>query len=128
MIMRRLLKSIGKTALYGFAIIGVVFVSLFGYAMVKQHAKDQQFIRDNLLPIARHVEELRHKTGRLPTDEEFGAWSEATYENKMIVYYQHRPDFCRTWGKEGEAFLIGMWRGEWVQYYCSWDGKDFKGE
>lgn len=126
--MRKVLKLIGRFVLYGFAIIGVAAVSLVAYATIKQQAKDRQFVRDNLLPIARHVEEVRRTTGRLPTDKEFTAWSEATYDNKMIVYYQHRPAFCRTWGKEGEAFLVGMWRGEWVEYYCSWNGKHFAGE
>jgi hypothetical protein len=103
-------------------------VSLAAYATIKQHTKDRQFVRDNLLPMARHVEEVRRTTGRLPTDDEFKAWADATYTNKMIVYYQHRPDFCRTWGRDGQAFLVGTWRGEWVQYYCSWNGKDFASE
>ena len=120
--MTKVLKRIGKIAVYGFAIIGVAVVSLAAYATIKQHAKDRQFVRDYLLPIATHVEEVKRTTGKLPTDEDFTAWAEATNTNRMIVYYQQRPDF-----KEGDAFLIGAWRGEWVEYYCSWNGKSFAG-
>lgn len=29
------------------------------------------------------------------------------------------------WGKDKFDFVVGKWRGEWNQYYRSWDHKGF---
>ena len=126
--MMKIPKLIGKTALYGFIIVCFAVVTLAAYAMIKQHAKDAQFVREELLPLAAHVDQFRAETGRLPAEEEFEAWARVAYPDKSVFYYVHKPAFCRSWGAENRDFLVGIWRGEWVHYYCSWNGKDFKGE
>ena len=119
------IRIIGRIALYGFAIIGIAVVLLIGTAIVKQHAKDRQFVREELLPLAAYIEQFRARSGHLPSAEEFEAWSRNTYPNKGTFYYSHKPDFCRSWGENDKDFLVGAWRGEWIHYYCSWNGRDF---
>ena len=121
-------RNIGRIALYGLAAIGIALLLLVVTATVKQRAKDRQFVREELLPLAAYIDHFRNDTRRLPTDEEFGAWSRETYPDKATLYYSHKPDFCRSWGEDNTDYLVGAWRGEWVHYYCSWNGKDFKGE
>ena len=118
------IKTIGRIALYGFALIGFTLVALIGAAIVKQHAKDKQFVREELLPLADHIEQFRINTGRLPTDEEFKIWDQGSAK----LYYRHKPDFCSSWGEDGKDFLVGAWRGEWFEYYQSWDKKTFTEE
>ena len=115
------IKTIGRISLYGFAFIGFVVVALICTAIVKQQAKDKQFVREELLPLADHIEQFRINTGRLPTDEEFKVWDRGSAK----LYYSHRPDFCSSWGEDGKDFLVGAWRGEWFEYYSSWNKKHF---
>jgi len=123
--MTRRFSTIGKSLICFFAVIGFAMCGLFTWAVIKQAAKDREYATTTLLPIANHVEQMKRELGRLPTTDEFRIWADKEYENKLIEYYPSRPDFCKSWGKEGEAFLVGAWRGEWVHYYCSWNGKNF---
>ena len=118
------IKTIGRIALYGFALIGFTLVALIGAAIVKQHAKDKQFVQEELQPLAAHIEQFRADNGRLPTDDEFKIWDHGFAK----LYYSHKPDFCDSWGEDGRDFLIGVWRGEWFEYYQSWDKKTFSEE
>ena len=122
------IKTIGRIALYGLAFIGVAVVAVLGTAIVKQHAKDKQFVQEELLPLATHIEQFRMKSGRLPTDEEFEAWYRNNPQMPARLYFSHKPDFCSSWGEDGKAFLVGAWRGEWFEYYQSWDKKTFSEE
>ena len=47
---------------------------------------------------------------------------------RRVEYYPQKPDFVSDWGTPGRDFLVGAWRGEWMHYYQSWNGKDFAGE
>ncbi len=123
--MNRTTKIIGKIALWLFAASVISVCGLFAWATVKRSEKDREFPSSMLVPIARHVEQVKYELGRLPTTDEFRAWADKEYENKLIEYYPSRPDFCKSWGKQGDAFLVGAWRGEWIHYYCSWNGKNF---
>ena len=122
------IKMIGRIALYGFAFIGFAVVALIGTGIVTQHAKDKQFVREELLPLATHIEQFRMKSGRLPTDEEFRGWYDNNPQMSAKLYYSHKPEFCRSWGDDGKDFLVGAWRGEWFEYYQSWDKKTFSEE
>ncbi len=90
-----------------------------------QRTRELEFTQQNLLPIAAWVETYRKANDGLPTEWEFREWADSEYENKLIEYYSEQPKFVNTWGVVGHDFVIGMWQGDWVHYYQSWDGKDF---
>ncbi len=119
--MRKIFLALG--ALAGFAIIAYIVLTISLYP--DQRKRDQEYVKGQLLPIANHIIAFRDSHGRLPSDSEFRKWSDVTYENKLIDYYTEKPKFIQDWGKPGFDFLIGTWRGEWIHYYCSWNGHDF---
>ena len=116
----------GWTILYG--VMGVALVGFAVFVLGTQTPKDKEFVRLNLLPLARHVETFRDTQGRLPTGPEFNSWAAKAFANKAVEYYPQKPLFVSGWGTPGRDFIVGAWRGQWMHYYQSWDGKDFAGE
>ena len=105
--MNRITKVVGKIVLFFFAAIEISVCVLFAWATVKQSEKDREYTSSTLVPIARHVEQMKHELGRLPTPDEFRSWADKEYENKQVEYYSSQPDFCSSWGVQGDAFLVG---------------------
>ncbi|WP_353568556.1 hypothetical protein [Haloferula sargassicola] len=97
-------------------------------ATLKQSRKDRAFVETELVPLARYVEGFRDSQHRLPSEDEFKRWADTNRENKAVWYFTERPSFMSDWGTPDRDFVVGMWRGEWVQYYRSWDGKSFDGD
>ncbi len=120
-ILRRLLKVFCYIS-GGF---GIVILVIILAVVLKKFEKDKVFVQTNLIPLAEHVESFRVSIGRLPTEEEFNNWAETNFESKAVWYYTNKPDFMKDWGLQGKDFVVGTWRGEWVEYYRSWDKKAF---
>jgi hypothetical protein len=120
-----ILKNIWKCWCYFCGGLGMVMLGIVLLATVKQSDKDQAFTKESLIPLASYVEGFRNSKGRLPTEEEFNSWAETNFENKAVWYYTNKPPFMKNWGTPGKDFVVGAWRGEWTQYYSSWDKKDF---
>ena len=97
-------------------------------AAAAQARKDRQFVEAKLLPLAGFVTAFRDANGHLPTQAEFAGWADRTDGNAKVEYYPQKPDFVADWGTPGHDFLVGSWRGQWMHYYQSWNGKDFAGE
>ena len=120
-----ILKKFWKVWCYlcgGFGVVAIAVVVLLSF---KQSEGNKVFAKENLIPLANYVEGFRDSKGRLPTEEEFNIWAETNFENKAVWYYTNKPPFMKDWGTPGKDFVVGAWRGEWTQYYSSWDKKDF---
>ena len=78
--------------------------------------------------MVRFVTSFRDAHDRLPTDAEFKEWTEKNLSAIRVEYYPQKPGFAPEWGTPEKDFLIGAWRGQWMLYYQSWNGKDFAGE
>jgi len=120
-----ILKKIWKGWCYLCGGLGIIFVIAFALLASKQSAKDETFTKENLIPLASFVEKFRDSKGHLPSEVEFNSWAETNFENKAVWYYTNKPNFMRTWGISGKDFIVGAWRGEWIQYFSSWDKKSF---
>ena len=110
------------------AIVLVAGAGFVAFVLAAQSRKDREFVRSNLLPLARGVETLRDARGRLPTAAEFTAWASQANGQKKVEYYPQKPPFVSDWGRPRHDFIGGAWRGEWMHYYQSWNGKDFAGD
>jgi hypothetical protein len=108
----------------------LLVMALGGAFTFKQTRKDRdrEFVASHLLPLVHYVEVFRDSHERLPTTQEFEQWAQRTYDNKALWYYPEKPDFISDWGTQRRDFVVGAWRGEWVQYYRSWDHKTFEGD
>ena len=110
----------------GAAMLSVV--CLAAIAATRERSRDREFVQAELTPLAGFVTSFRDEHGRLPTDAEFKAWAEKNRPGRRVEYHSQKPGFVPEWGTPGKDFLVGAWRGEWMTYYQSWDGKDFAGE
>ncbi len=110
------------------AIVLIAGAGFVAFVLAAQSRKDREFVRENLLPLAHGVETLRDAQGRLPTGAEFAEWAAKAAGQKRVEYYPQKPPFVSDWGTPGRDFIVGAWRGGWMHYYQSWNGKDFAGE
>jgi len=111
-------------------ISGIVAIAVgcsIWWSEADQQRRNHDFASQEIRPLARWIIDFRETNHRLPTEKEFRDWSDKEYYNKLIDYFLTRPKFCRKWGKDGTDFIVGMWNGSWIHYYCSWDGSDFAG-
>lgn len=95
------------------------------YYVGEQPKRDQIFFQTRLLPVADFVKKFRIDHGRLPAQREFRKWAQSTEYQKSANYFSMKPKDFRGWGEIGSDFMIGIWRGEWFEYYQSWDGRVF---
>ncbi len=106
----------------------LLVVVLVLLALSRQKARDREFVQAELVPLAQFVTSFREAHGQLPTEEEFKEWTAKNRAPGPVEYYPQRPGFVSEWGTPGKDFLVGAWRGKWMVYYQSWDGRDFAGE
>ncbi|HEV2693126.1 MAG TPA: hypothetical protein VG347_09555 [Verrucomicrobiae bacterium] len=113
---------------YFCGVVVLLLICLYVVATLKQSRKDKVFTEAELVPLASYVETFRDSQHRLPSDAEFQAWASTNRENKAVWYYTKKPSFMSDWGSPGRDFVVGAWRGEWTEYYRSWDKKTFDGD
>ena len=106
----------------------VLVACLVAMAMSRERARDREFVQAELLPLAQFVTSFRDANGRLPTGAEFKEWAGKNRPARQMEYYPQKPGFVSDWGTPGRDFLVGAWRGQWMLYYQSWNGKDLAGE
>src|ERR1039458_5353390 len=121
-------RSIWRWWAYFCGVVVLLVICLLVLVTLKQSRKDKAFTEAQLVPLASYVEAFRDSQHRLPSDAEFQAWASTNCENKAVWYYQTKPAFMSDWGSPARDFIVGAWRGEWVQYYRSWDKKTFDGD
>lgn len=101
--------------------IGVI--SLF--QVPNQMARDKAFIEQEIKPSVELVKSFRKQHHRLPTDKEFD--SIATKHNGSVSYIRQLSGIVTEEDEQkfkqinwDNNFAIGVWRGEWEEYYLSW--------
>ena len=129
--MSRILAAIGFAWRWWAYVLGtsaLLVACLVAVAVAHGRTRDRAFEQAELLPLARFVTSFRDAQGRLPTEAEFKEWAGKNRPANPVEYYPQKPGFVSEWGTPGKDFLVGAWRGQWMLYYQSWDGKDFAGE
>ena len=71
------------------------------------------------------IERYQQTNNCFPTENEVQAWAKVNLNDMAIWFYTNKPDILKTWGTDGKDYVVGVWRGEWIQYYSSWDKKSF---
>ncbi len=129
--MSRILAAINFVWRWWAYVCGAVALSMacvVAVALSHERVRDREFVQAQVLPMVQFVTSFRDAHDRLPTDAEFKAWTEKNPPAGRVEYYPQKPDFAPGWGTPGKDFLVGAWRGQWMLYYQSWDGKDLAGE
>jgi hypothetical protein len=103
----------------GGLVLLLIFFVLLGIR--DQSRKDKAFADVNFLPLVKYVESFRDSQHRLPTEEEFKGWASTNREDKTLLYHLEKPSFMPDWGDPGRDFIVGVWNGEIIEYYRSWD-------
>lgn len=112
---------------YSCGAIMLLLVLLVVSMTLKQERENRSFIHSELVPLASFVESFRDSHGHLPSDTEFREWADKAYAGKeAVLYYSIKPKFMSDWGTPGRDFIVGAWRGEWFDFYRSWDKKDLR--
>lgn len=108
----------------------------------EQIASDKTFIEEEIKPSVDFVKNFKTANGRLPDNREYYTWQREYYKDyssdltKQIdslipglgsrIYIRKLSDVVSNdhdkfknadWSKD---FAIGVWRGEWTEYYFSW--------
>jgi hypothetical protein len=113
-----------------------IFLSL-GISMYsdapEQIAKDKAFVKEQIVPAVNFVEGFKTEYKRLPTQEEFIKWEkEYNNENAESIYTEYIRSKSEITGNDihkfkntdfSKDYAIGVWRGEWMKYYFSWNKK-----
>jgi hypothetical protein len=106
------------------------FSARFGERLVNHSLQNSQRMDADFQAAARFVDDSRSRTGRFVTDEEVEAWarsrSGASYE-PFIIDHRSPSLFHEGVSAVGAppqgSYLLGVWRGEWMEYYAPWSGK-----
>lgn len=90
---------------------------------VNQTIENSKQIAAEFQKAATVVEVYRERHGHLPTNDEFSAWSDRQPE-KRGPYFIVKPgedefgeEAVRQLGRPKGGYFIGMFRGEWMEYY-----------
>jgi hypothetical protein len=95
-----------------------------------QIAKDRAFVENEMMPLVEFIKSFKLKKSRLPTSEEFNKWTrDAMPEARGITYIRSLANVLGNDKNKFEGvdwtnnFAVGIWRGEWEEYYFSWNDK-----
>jgi hypothetical protein len=121
----------------------IVFL-LLGIAMLEgtplQMLKDKEFINKHIKPAVTLIDSFKKANSRLPTNAEFNELlytSLSIYEEynpydsseeSLVTGYirdqKNVPDEIKTQNVDwSNNYALAVWRGEWFEYYTSWDHK-----
>jgi hypothetical protein len=123
-----LTKNLGKIFRawsYFCGVCGLLFVGFIILAEIRTRNRNADFDRRHLFPVVGFIEHYRETNNCLPNENEVQTWAKVNLDDMPIWFYTNRPDFLQTWGSNGKDYLVGVWRGEWIQYYSSWDKMSF---
>lgn len=88
----------------------------------------RQFLSD-FQATTRFVGAFRAARGRMPSNDELNAWSHANVRSGEPLILspddgQFGEEAVAALGRPpGGGYLLGVWRGEWMEYYASWSGQ-----
>lgn len=90
------------------------------------------------LEAANYVDDFKAANTRLPTADEFNRWADTQpkkWPSVRIMFLETNPDYIQhrlyeryddidkteNFGTPpDDEYIIGLWRGEWFEYYISW--------
>jgi hypothetical protein len=87
--------------------------------------RNADFDQRNLFPVVGFIERYQKTNSSLPNEIEIQAWAKVNFNDMPVWFYTNKPDFMEVWGSKSNDYVVGVWRGEWIQYYRSWDKKTF---
>jgi hypothetical protein len=121
-----IVRSVWKFWAYFCGVIGLLVVCLVVYVTLQQSRNEHAFVQSHLLPLVQFVASFRESHHRLPTDDEFQKWASKSDTMIGAQYFSKQPSFMKDWGVADRDFIVGAWRGEWMEYYRSWDKAVFE--
>jgi hypothetical protein len=115
------------------SVIAAVLVLLFALLFAGQQGEDRTIEHNNTLLTSfkkakSFAEEFKGRHHRLPSSEEFNAWSNSLppvpYESPFgirLIQNQLPATAANACGKPpADFYLLEYWRGEWFEYFCPW--------
>jgi hypothetical protein len=114
-----------KIWLWFFGLLILTIISSIVFGVCWKQKWDAAFFVKDLSPLVNYVENFRNAHGRLPNEEEFNSWTKANFNDEGVEYYSSQPSFIKTWGIQGQDFVIGKLEIKHMLYYRSWDKKLF---
>jgi len=121
----KILKKIWK---YWAALSGILclfFITVIGYGIIKSEIKQKKFRRANLAPILNFIEGHKTKELELPSSILVEDFAKSEGIDFSIKYHISDPELTSHFGIIGEDYILGVWRGEWYEYYSSHNNKYF---
>ena len=132
-----------------FTILWTLFWFFIGISSLrdtpKQIDKDKNFVQTKIKPAVDFTNQFKKDSSRLPTNREFYTWEREYYKDYSsnlnqkadslisdfaeVNYIRHNSNILTDdqykfknvdWTKD---FAIGVWRGEWMEYYYSWNNR-----
>lgn len=135
-----------KTLLLVLALLWAAFMIFMGFSILlytpKQINKDKIFTEEKIGPAVNFVKSFQRANNRLPSNREFYTWDRGHYNDYTsalpqdsdslvsslgsVQYIRKKSDIVTddlqkfkgaNWDND---YAIGVWRGEWWEYYYSW--------
>jgi hypothetical protein len=135
-----------RTLLKILTILWIAFWLFIGISLVldtpDQISSDKKFIEEEIMPSVTFVKEFQTNNDRLPNYREYYTWLRDYYKDYSSDLTQQVDSLIPSFGKHqyirklsdvvsndytkfkdvdwNKDFAIGVWRGEWSEYYFSW--------
>ncbi len=135
-----------RTLLKILTFLWIAFWLFIGISLVldtpDQISSDKKFIKEEIMPSVNFVKEFQTNNDRLPNYREYYTWLRDHYKDYSSDLTQQVDSLIPSFGKHqyirklsdvvsndytkfkdvdwNKDFAIGVWRGEWSEYYFSW--------
>ena len=113
------------------ALLGLVFLIdvVAGESSINHTIKNNETIESDFQLAATFVEKFRHEHARFPTSAEFEAQFRGGQYPVYVEMAGFSPGATELFGAPPrDAFVLTIWRGEWMEYYASWTKMSFRNE
>jgi hypothetical protein len=103
-----------------------------GSASIERTIARSREIEAHLVETAKYLEAYSSKFGRLPSDQEAEVWKRQAPDSALrgATWWSGPPFESEAVERLGapqpahvNPYVISYWRGEWREYYASWNGK-----
>jgi hypothetical protein len=113
-----------KIVLYFWLFICFLFGIISLFSVPDQMKKDRQFIEKEIKPSILVANNFKAKFKRLPTCTEFDSLVFHKYSSRILRDNKDLTEDIKSYKiPDSNSFIIGVWRGEWEEYYISWLNK-----
>ncbi len=124
-----------KTVVWIFRIIGVylilgAFLWFISKDIMEYSLHKSKGIEKIFQYTAKKIEKFRLEKNLYPTAKEFEEWKDELAEfglyGEILKYYSHDypSEAISEFGQpKDNGFVLAVWRGEWFEYYASWNSR-----